>query len=118
MNYGELKTHIAQWYHRTDLSGQMDTFSSNITQNLNKRFGLGLQVLVADTDTNIILDKNSAIYLKGCLAEAAEYTHDREGELGYRQEYERLISDLDINYRGSEWDTTPPQMTPYEPEAA
>ena len=117
MNYGELKQQVANWYHRTDLDDQMQQFAQNITEDLQRRLGLELQVLIADEDTNTILDHNGSIYLDGCLREAAAYTHDGAGEQTYDARYQRGIRDLNINYRGSEWDTTPPVMTPYEPEA-
>ena len=108
---------MARWYHRTDLDDEMQQFAQNVTDDLNARFGLDLQVLVADDDTNIILDNNENIYLYGCLREAANYTHDGAGSAKYDQEYEKRIRRLNITYKGSEWNTEPPVIKPYTPES-
>lgn len=107
MNYGELKTQIAKWAHRTDLGEQIPQLVANTTKRLNRRFGLSLGPLVADTDTNIILDNNEDIYLYGGLQEQAAYVHNAGAVQEYKRLYQAEIRQLNINYAGTEWDTTP-----------
>lgn len=114
MNYGELKTAIAQWAHRTDLGDQMGIFAQNVTERLNQRFGLNMGPLVADTDTNIVLENNGNVYLYGTLREQATYTHNAVAAQAYESLYQVSIADYNINYAGDEWDTDTLVMTPTE----
>ena len=110
MNYGELKAAIPRWTHRSDQSDLIPQFAANVTQALNRRFGITLTDLVADTDTNIILDKNSDVYLYGVLREAAAQSRNGMAVQSFQALYDRAIIDLNINYNGAEWDNEPLKM--------
>ena len=117
MNYGEIQVQVQEWAHRTDLAGAVGPAINDVTKELNARFGLELGPLVADTDTNIILEYNSDLYKWGGLAQMAGYTHNLPAFREYTGKYEQRIKDMNINYRGTEWDTDSPFMAP-APEAA
>lgn len=113
MNYGELKAAVSEWAHRTDIADQLDLFAANVSEKLDERLGTTTGPLIADSDTNDILEHHGNIYLNGMLAEEAEYTHELSALQAYTGLFDRAVDNLNINYRGDEWDTTPPAMEPY-----
>lgn len=109
MNFGEIKAQIKDYSHRTDIDALIPDMVWTVTQRLLTRLGeLNLQVLVADSDTNIILDKNSQIYLYGSLREVAIYAEDDRNVEKFEGLYQKEIAQLNINYDGEEWDNTVP----------
>ena len=110
MNYGELKAAAQAWQHRTDLGSQIDLCVQNVSYRLQVRFGITLDPLVNDADTNIILDKNPQVYLYGTSRELAIYTHDAVATQAYEALYQDEVNRLNITYNGAEWDNTTPAM--------
>mgnify|MGYP001546565971 FL=1 len=110
MNYGELKAAAQAWQHRTDLGSQIDLCVQNVSHRLQVRFGITLDPLVNDADTNIILDNNPQVYLYGTSRELAIYTHDAVATQAYEQLYQDEVSRLNITYNGTEWDNTSPAI--------
>ena len=117
MNYGELKAAVAKWSHRSDLDAEMGTFIQNVSEDLGRRFGVMPAPLIADTDTNSLLTTHSKIYLYGCLREVGAYTHNVQAVQAYEALYEGQVSEMNINYRGLDWDACcSPVMAPVECE--
>ena len=116
MNYGELKSQIATWAHRNDFTAVIPSFVEQVTQRLNRRFGITLTPLVNDVDTNLILDNNPTLYLYGCLRQGAIYTHDQPATEAYNALYNIEVDRMNITYAAEEWNTTPPVVEPYESE--
>jgi len=104
MNYGELKEQAAKYAHRTDLNDQMDVFVRLLSERLGRRFGVMPAPLIADTDTNSLLNTHSGVYLYGVLKEIAIFTHNIDAMDAHERDYQREVSELNINYRGLDWD--------------
>jgi len=116
MNYGELKAQVEAWSQRSDLGPKMGEFVQNASQRLGRRFGVMPAPLVADSDTNSLLTTHSNLYLYATLREQAAYTHNVEAVQAYEMLYQTEVSDMNINYRGLDWDSCDsPVMTPVVP---
>ena len=116
MNYGELKTAIAQWAHRTDLGDQMSLFVDNVSQRLGERFGVLPAPLIIDTDTNSLLTVHPRLCLIGCQIEVSMYTQDSVAAGAYEAIFQEAISQMNINYQDLDWAACcPPVMKPVEP---
>lgn len=113
MNYGELKSTIAAWAHRSDLTPLMFQFTDNVTQRLGERFGELPTVLINDSDTNVYLDQHSRIYIVGCQVEVSIHTQDAPAAQVYEQIFQEQLANFRINYTGADLATEPPVITPY-----
>lgn len=113
-NFSTLKQAVMEYSHRTDIENQLQGFANSVSQALDRRFGTDTPILVNDTDSNDYLAHNPDLYLYGCLREVGVYTHDQEMIAGADSLYQQCVRDMNINYSGTEWDTTPPVMEPYD----
>ena len=107
---GQVRTQIAQWMHRSDLSGNVDEFIDNVTTRLQRRLGISLDPMNGLNDTNMISMYNPDVYLYGALREAAIFTGDRDATADYNGLYEKEIVNLNINYNGDEWENSVPYV--------
>ena len=115
MNRAEIKNKIAEWSHRSDLTGQLDTFVDNTTSRLNNRLGLALTLL--DNGDNIISRDYPMIYIYGGLREMATYVRDRTAMADYEQLYQDEVSRLNVTAESEGFtDDCPAILTEYEQE--
>ena len=119
MNFGELKIQVKQLSHRSDLDEVIPQFVASVSQRLGRRFGVMPAPLVADTDTNSLLTTHSLIYLYGCLREVGVFTENVDMVRGYETLYQGEVRELNINYRGLDWDAceSPAMLSESEREA-
>lgn len=119
MNYGEIKAQIDQWTHRSDLTAEVPQFIYNVSQRLGRRLGVMPSPLIADTDTNSILTTHPLLYLYGSLREVGIFTENVDMVQAYEMLYQAEVKELNINYRGLDWDAcpSPAVMTSKEQEA-
>lgn len=105
MNYGELKTRVAQVLHRTDLTVNMVDFMHDATERINARFGTAFADLVADTDTNAVLEAPStaplqptasSLYLFGMLESAYLFLNDGENQATYGQRFDAAANQVSM----------------------
>ena len=116
MNRAEIKSKIAEWSHRTDLTGQLDVFVDNTTSRLNNRLGLAL-TLTGNSGENIISRDYPMIYIYGGLREMATYVRDRTAMQDYEQLYQSEIANLNINAESEGFtNDTPTMLSEYEQE--
>ena len=66
--------------------------------------------LVSDTDSNSLLETHANIYLYGCLREQAIFTHNVEAVAAYEKLYQTEIKNMNVNYRGLDWDACCPPV--------
>jgi len=118
MNYKQLKEAIVSWTHRSDLNGDISTFVANTTVRLNDRFGVSLGPLIADDDTNVLLEEHAVLYLYGSLREQAIWSHNLVASQAYEALYQQAVSDMNINVTDEDWYVGPPAMEPYIEEVA
>ena len=118
MNYAEIKAEIPRWTHRTDQADDIPQFIENVTKHINRRLGTSYGPLIADDDTNDILDNHPDIYLYGALRESAIMVHNAEATARYEGLFYQAINDLNVNFTQGEWGVPPLQITIYEPEVS
>ena len=114
MNRAEIKNKIAEWSHRTDLTGQLDVFVDNATQRLNNRLGLAL-TLSGNSGENIISRDYPNIYIYAGLREMAIYVRDRVAANDYDQLYQAEVAQLNITAESEGFtDDVPTMLSEYE----
>ena len=119
MNYGELKSLVADWGHRSDLSSRMDTFKQNVEERICERFGYAVTPsLVNDLDTNVVLTDNQLLYIYGMLEELSVYVTDAASAQSYRLKWDDTANRVNLTSGG--WvggNTQPPKIQPWvDPE--
>lgn len=92
-NYGELKTAVADYTKRRDLTARIPDFIQAAHVRIVEYAGQ-LSQMTADEDTNELLSYNASVYLYGALAEAFAYLRDMEMLMIYQTKFEHELSNL------------------------
>lgn len=114
MNYGELKTRLAQIAHRSDLSSQMENFTQDATEKINRRFGLALAPLVEDSDANDVIKNWPLLYLYAALQSLNEFVNNGDNATYFGTLWENEANRQNITGASSAtdgWNSEPPQIT-------
>jgi len=116
MNNLELKTWLAQISHRSDLSAVLPNFIADATALINLRFNLTLAPLVADTDTNSVLDLHPLLYQYAGARSLYEFTNNGENATYYGERWNALANAVNVTnpanaeLQDPDWATTPPAI--------
>jgi len=112
----QLKTWVAQLSHRNDLSTVLPNFVAEATALINMRFNLALAPLVADTDTNPVLDKHPLLYQYAAARALYEFTNNGENATYYGDRWNALAAAVNVTnpdnaeLQNPDWATTPPAI--------
>ena len=110
----QLKTWLAQLSHRSDLAPVLQSFVDDSTALINLRFNLALAPLVADTDTNPVLDLHPLLYQYAGARSLYEFTNNGENATYYGERWNALASAVNVTnpdnveLQPAEWATEPP----------
>ena len=110
----ELKTYQATMSHRNELANALPGFVADATALINLRFNLALAPLVADTDTNPVLDKHPLLYQFAAARSLYEFTNNGENAIYCGERWNALADAVNVTspdnaeLQNPDWATTPP----------
>ena len=92
-NYGELKTAVADWTKRRDITARIPDFINLAHIKLVEYTG-ELTPMTQDGDTNELLNYNPFAYLYGALMEAYAYLRDIDQMSLYQAKFQKELDNL------------------------
>ena len=113
----ELKTWLVNISHRSDLGPVLQQFVADATALISLRFNLTLAPLVADTDTDPVLDRHPLIYQYAAARALYEFTNNGENATYYGDRWNALADAVNVTnpdnveLQPAEWATEPPVIS-------
>lgn len=117
--YGELKTAVADWSHRSDLTARIPDFIRLAENDFNRRTGQSHDLTSRpDAASNELLDDYPDVYLYGALMQMAIYTQDDAQLTKWSALYMAAMQEThrDQNVRSGQHDEAlevEPELRPY-----
>lgn len=111
MNYGELKAKIIDQSHRKDMAGRVAGFIDDARLRINFRLSKNLAPLMADSDTDEILQENDLLYFYPAMQSLYEFIYEFETAAYFQNKWEGQASGYYLTRAG----TTPLAITPEVP---
>ena len=111
MNYIELQTKIIDQSHRKDMAQRVPGFiNDDARTRLNMRLGLELVPLVADTDTNDILDDWPLLYFYPAMVALYNFIVEMETAAYFEALYVAEVDSYNVTRAGTEPLTITPEV--------
>lgn len=113
----DLKNWIVSISHRSDLGPVLQRFIADATALINLRFNLALAPLLADTDTNPVLELHPLLYQYAAARALYEFTNNGENATYYGDRWNALADAVNVTnpdnveLQNPDWATEPPVIT-------
>ena len=113
----DLKNWLVRISHRSDLGPQLQQFIADATALINLRFNLALAPLLADTDTNPVLDLHPLLYQYAAARALYEFTINGENATYSGDRWNALADAVNVTnpdnveLQNPDWPTSPPVIT-------